>query len=368
MDNSGVGMIGVSYKTSPVEVRERLSINEREILQSLRWIFSLGAREAVILSTCNRVEIYFSGDDVPATASLIREAWEKKTGRSLESRIQVLRGFSAIHHLFRVAAGLDSMVLGESQILAQVKGAYALSLENSFTGKTLNRIFQKAVHAGKLARARTQLSNGITSVPSAAVVLAEKIFGDLSHRTVMVLGAGKMAEAAAKHLNGRKVKSLFVANRTYERALELASALGAEALRWEEGMSRMKEADIVLCSTSCPTFVLTEFRLRPLMKERRGRPLFLIDIAVPRDVEPAAGSLEGVYLYDIDDLKEVVQKHASKKKMEAEKAEALVRRLAWEEMKAVLGISPSPVKAPSPDRRWNCFQEIWTVASIGTGL
>lgn len=367
MNSFGFAMIGLSYKTSPVEVRERLSVSEREMTRALEWVSSLGAGEAVLLSTCNRVEVYFSGEEAEKTASLILRAWEKKAGRDLEKEVQIRLGPAAAVHLFRVAAGLDSMVLGESQILAQVKDAYRISLENSFTGKTLNRMFQKAVRAGKLARAGTGLSNGISSVPSAAVVLAGKIFGDLSGCNVMILGAGKMALTAARHLSGRKVKTLWVANRTYERALELASVLGAEALRWEEGMSAMKEADIVLCSTSCPTFVLTESRLRLLMKERRGRPLFLIDIAVPRDIEPSAGSLEGVYLYDIDDLKGIVQEHASKKRMEAEKAEALVRRLAWEEAGAVLE-SPLPrEESPAPER-WGRFQEIWTTASIGTGL
>ncbi|MBI4057241.1 MAG: glutamyl-tRNA reductase [Elusimicrobia bacterium] len=335
-----IHLLGLSFKTSPVEIREKLAIRESQLSEVLWETLSWGAREAVLLSTCNRVEIYWAGGE--EVRDKIRNAWELKAGRSLEKNLYFHRNGWAVLHLFRVASGLDSMVLGESQILGQVKTAYQNSLKNKTTGLVLNRLFQRALFAGKLVRTQTQIAGGITSVASAAVVLAERIFKDLNHCSVMILGAGKMAEAAAKHLSSKKVKAVFVSNRTYARARELALTLRAEALHWEEGMERMRETDIVLCSTACPTFVLTRNRIQDLMGLRRGRPLFLIDIAVPRDVEPSVQSLEGVYVYDIDHLNEVVAEQMERKKSEAEKAENLVLQLA-EEMMNKQAKAPPPV-------------------------
>lgn len=334
---STIAVLGLSHKTSPVEIREKLSIGVRELENCLSEIISLGAEESVVLSTCNRIEVYWAGFCVKETASRLRESWEKKLGQSLEGRIYFYEGFEAAHYLLRVASGLDSMVLGESQILGQVRSAYQTALDFKVTGKYLNRLFQAALHTGKLVRTETSISSGITSVASAAVALAERIFGTLADCRVMVLGAGKMAEAAAKHLISKKIQAIFVSNRTFERAQELASVIGAEAVSWEEGMSRVKEVDIVVCSTACPYFVVTYERARTLMKDRLGRPLFLIDIAVPRDVDPLVEKLDQVYLYDIDDLKNIVESRTLEKSQEISKAE---NRIRLELLKVWKGIFP----------------------------
>ncbi|OGS04685.1 MAG: glutamyl-tRNA reductase [Elusimicrobia bacterium RIFCSPLOWO2_12_FULL_59_9] len=342
-----IALIGISYKTAAVEIREKISVRPEEILEQLRRLAAWGCQEAVALSTCNRVEFYWSGSP-QEIADKVRREWEQKTGRVLDGQVYVHHGLDAAIHLFRVAAGLDSMVLGESQILGQIKTAYQISLQNGFTRRAFNRLFQTAFAAGKQVRNQTQIAAGISSVASAAVVLAEKVFSDLSLCRVMVLGAGKMAEAAAKHLASKKVKAIFVSNRTYERARDLAASLGAEALHWEEGMSRMADADIVLCSTSCPHFVLTPARIREMMRRRSGKPVFLIDIAVPRDVDPEVGKIEQVFLYDIDDLKHIVEEFAKSKKREAKKAEQIVQIRALELWRANQGLGKAPLPASRP--------------------
>ena len=224
----------------------------------------------------------------------------------LSAHLYYHEGEAAVQHLFSVASGLDSMVQGEHEILAQVKQAYQAAHEGGFTGKLLNVLFQRSLFVGKRVRTETGLGEGAASVGSVAVGMAERIFGSLQDRSVMILGAGQMAEVTAKHLLAQKAKSFLVANRTFERACELAEEFGGTAMHFEEGLRQMAEVDIVICSTAAPHAVITPEHVRDIMAQRRGRSLFLIDIAMPRDVDPAVNDIENVYLYNIDDLQQIV--------------------------------------------------------------
>ena len=337
-----IQVLGISYKTAPVEVRERLAVSAAQLPAELARLRAAGLEETVLLSTCNRVEIYWLDSAGAAAAPRLLEEWKARGGAAVEGRTYAYQGLAAVVHLFRVAAGLDSMVLGEPQILGQVKAAYQAALQAKATGPRLNRLFQRALHAGKKARTETEIASGITSVASAAVVLAERIFRRLAGCSVTVLGAGKVAEAAAKHLISHKPARLFVANRTLARAQELAVVLGAQALAWDEAMARMPETDIVLCSTACPTFIISGEAVRGWIGARQGRPLFLIDIAVPRNVDPLVNGLDNVYLYDVDDLNGVVAEQGRRKRAEAERAEVLIRAWAEETSQAFAPAGAAP--------------------------
>ncbi|MBI2069611.1 MAG: glutamyl-tRNA reductase [Elusimicrobia bacterium] len=358
MEIQRINLLGVNHKSCPVELREKLAVPTADIAGALRRLVSLGAREAVIVSTCNRVEIYWADDGCSGLREHILEDWRLKAAHDLSGHFYHHENLAAVEHLFRVSAGLDSMILGEPQILGQVRWAYQSSFEAKTTGRLLNPLFQSAIAAGKEARSLTGLAGGITSVSSAAVVLAEKIFGELSACRVMVLGAGKMAGAAARHFVSKKVESILVANRTSAKAEELARELGGQALLWEAVIERMEDVDVALCSTASADIILSESQVRALMKRRRGRPLFLIDIAVPRDVEPSAGRVPQVYLYDIDDLNAIVATYGKAKAEAARKAETFVagkavkfwsgRTLAPASVERVGG--PLPVLLPSNAR------------------
>lgn len=299
---------GMSYKTAPVEVREQLAVRPQGLrCFGCRLKIGGGLSEVVLLSTCNRVEIYGVTEQVnPNYLNLFRYL----ASRDLDftPHAYVREGDEAIKHLYSVASGLDSMVLGETEITGQVKLAYQTAQEGKLTGRVLNRLFQTALQVGKEVRTTTQVGRGATSVGSVAVELAEKIFdGSLAEKTIMIVGAGKMGEACLRHLAKRGARSVMVSNRSPQRAELLAAELGGRAIRLEDCLRSMVETDIVVTSTGSPTTVLHRRELEIVMRERNGRPLFLIDIAVPRDIDPEVQMLENVYLYDIDDLDEIVQ-------------------------------------------------------------
>jgi glutamyl-tRNA reductase len=334
-------LVGISHHRAPVELRERVALGGREASELSRALAG-AAGEAVCLSTCNRTELYLVDADgaqaeVRASASL--DAISGLADERLSSALYRLRDEAAALHLFRVAAGLDSMVPGEGEILGQVRAAYELGAP----GPVLDRLFRQALHAGKRVRAQTAIAESPASVSAAGAALAQQVFGELEGRAVVLIGAGKASELAARNLLSRGARISFVANRTRERAVELAGRLGAEPLALEELPSALARADVVVSSTSAPGLVLRRADLEPVLPARRGRPLFLVDLAVPRDLDPAIHELDDCYLYDIDDLEAVVAASLAGRRREAERAEAIVAEQAdrFREWQASLDVVPA---------------------------
>ena len=321
---------GVDFRTASIGRRETLAVASRDLGEQLRMLSArMGGGEAVLISTCNRVEIY-ALSDAPDMSATLRDWFMERAGSEILPSLNYWAGEAAVLHLYRVASGLESMIIGESEILGQVKTAYEAARQAGTAGRGFNILFQSAMGMGKKIRAHTPLSSGISSVGGAAAVLAAKIFGDLSDLRVLLIGAGKMAESSAKHLLAKKAKSLVVANRSLERAGELAQALGGQGVALSEGIDRLGDFDIVVCSTSCPGTVLDARHASAAIKERRGRPIFIIDIAVPRDVSPDAGELEGVFLYNIDSLEALVKDSIVQRSGAVESAERTVSEGAAE--------------------------------------
>ena len=325
-------VIGLSHHTSPVQVRERFAFSDARIPATLELIRSSGiAEEAAILSTCNRVEMYVAtaGHAPPELAGLREFLLRCHDYRDpLTDEIYTLSEPHSVEHLFKVACGLDSMVLGETEILGQLKKAYELALQHRCTGPVLNKAFQKAFNVAKQIRTETNIQRGSISVSSVAVELAEKIFSSLDQRQVMVIGAGDTSEKAAKALLSRGAKSIIVSNRSYERAEVLAAELGGRAVHFEGWAEEFEKVDIVISSTSAPHYVLDRVKLEPLMRLRRNRPLLLIDIAVPRDIEPEVNFLDNVYLYNIDDLQAIAADYLKQRKEEVARCEAIIAEKA----------------------------------------
>jgi glutamyl-tRNA reductase len=318
-------VLGLNHQKTPIEIRERFAFTPHQVKDALGpWRDATGASELVMLSTCNRTELYLSHDNAREAEEAALAALEHRAELPLDAYCYRYEDAQAIRHLFRVASGLDSMVLGENEVLGQVKQAYLLAQKNGCTAKLMNVLFQRSLYVGKRVRTDTGLSMGAGSIGSVAVSLAERIFESLAERTVMILGAGKMAELTARHLLSQKVRALLVSNRTFERAQELAQELGGEAVTFEAGLQRMEEADIVLCSTAAPHPIIRRPEVEALMERRRGRSLFFIDIAVPRDVHPDVHAIDNVYVYNIDDLQTIVRENADKRVCEIRAAEAIV--------------------------------------------
>jgi len=319
-------LCGLSHKTAPVEWRERLNVPEGLLPVFLSELLKGGAvAEAVALSTCNRMEIYAVADDgAPARDFLEGRVVDLYGDASVRPALYARRHEEALRHLFRVAAGLESLVVGEAEILGQVKRSYELGQAAGATGKLTNVVFQRALFLGKKVRAETRLSEGPTSVASVAVALAQRIFGDLKDNRVLLIGAGEMAELAARALISQKIGTLTIVNRTLAKAEDLAKRFGGRAAPFDQILDNVAQADVVLCSTGSPQPVLTRAAIAGVMRRRRGRPLFFIDIAVPRDVEPSAHGLEGVYLYNIDDLQSIVNESRTRRENILTAAETLV--------------------------------------------
>jgi len=307
-------------------MRELLSIpshGQPEALRELKKATDI--LEVVLLSTCNRFEIYFHAREVSATRSVLLGILSPRPGlRIPESHLYAFADSSAARHLFHVASGLDSMVVGEHEILGQVKRAYQTAHASGTTGKLMNILFQRALYIGKRVRTETGLSRGAGSVASLAVTMAERILGTLDKSRVMILGAGEMAELTAKHLLEHRVRSLIVSNRTHGRACALAERFGGAALRFDEGLRQMVNADIIVCSTAAPHPIVRPSQVREMMAQRGGRSLVFIDIAVPRDVHPEVRGIENVYVYDIDDLQAIFNQGLTKRKKETRAAEEIV--------------------------------------------
>ena len=325
-------VIGLSHHTSPVIVRERFAFAEAKIPATLSLLRDSGTvEEAVILSTCNRVEIYAATALPPAKAFAELQGFLLKCADyrdPVTDEIYTLAEPQSLHHLFKVAAGLDSMVLGETEILGQLKKAYELALQHNHTSGILNKAFQKAFNVAKHIRTETAIQRGSVSVGSVAVELAEKIFNALENRQVMVIGAGDTSEKTARALLSRGARSIIVSNRSHERALALASELGGRAVQFEEWGQEFEKIDIVISSTAAPHYILDRAKLGPLMKLRKNRPLLLIDIAVPRDIEPEVNLLENVYLYNIDDLQAIADDYLKQRQEEVARCEMIIAEKA----------------------------------------
>jgi glutamyl-tRNA reductase len=321
-----LSLVGISHHVAPVELRERVALPFDRAIELAR-----GLGDAVCLSTCNRTELYLAGErDDRALATL-----EQIAGEPLGSTAYRMHDEAAAVHLFRVSAGLDSMVPGESEILGQVRAAY----EGATVGPLLDRVFRQALQIGKRVRSETAIGESPASVPAAAAALAEQVFGDLAGRRVLLIGAGRIGELAAGSLSARGASISYVANRSPEAAAALSARFGAQPLGWDDLASKLGEVDVVLTSTSAPDFVVTAADL----PSRHRKPLFFIDIAVPRDVDPAVHELDGCYLYDIDDLEAVVSETLAGRRSEAASAEKIVVEEAarFREWQASLEVVPA---------------------------
>lgn len=322
-------VIGLSHRTSQVDLRERFSFAEAKIPSALESLRKKGiGDEAVILSTCNRVEIYAATQHEPERAfGALREflTTTHNVENQLNSEVYALAEPHSVHHLFKVACGLDSMVLGETEILGQLKQAYDLALKSGHTGGRLNKAFQRAFNVAKHIRTQTNIQRGSTSVASVAVELAEKIFSSLHGHEVMVIGAGDTGEKTARALLSRGARSVVVANRSFDRAQALAQELGGRAVQFDNWAGEFEKVDIVISSTAAPHHILDRTKLEPLMKMRRNRALLLVDIAVPRDINPDVNSLDNVFLYNVDDLQAIADDYLKLRKEEIARCEKIIQ-------------------------------------------
>ena len=319
--------VGLSHRTAPVELRECVDFSRGGVDAALSALATRGlGREIVVLSTCNRAEIYAVGEGDATADALGRffSEYHNLPHAQMAEHLYHRRGAEAARHLFRVAAGLDSLVVGEPQIFGQVKDAFSTASGRQLTGATINRLFHAAFSVGKRVRSETRLGEGAVSVSYAAIALARKILGNLKGLSVLILGAGEMAKLTAVHLKTHEVRQLTIASRTLLTAQNLATELGANAVAWTDLDGALADADIVVTATGAADPVLTRSRIEEIMRPRRSRALFIIDIALPRDVESSAGNLDQVFLYNIDDLQAIVKENLARRTAELTRAEAIV--------------------------------------------
>jgi glutamyl-tRNA reductase len=321
-------IVGLNHRSAPVEVRERLAFPADTVGHALRGLVERdGIDEGVILSTCNRVEVcVLAAQGYKGTESIkeFLSAWHAIPRPELSAYLYHLIGEEAVRHLFRVSSSLDSMVLGEPQILGQVKDAYGYACEFKSIGPVLDKFYTKAFSVAKRVRTETKVASSAVSVSYAAVELAKKILGDLADKTVMLIGAGEMCELAARHLLSAGARGILVTNRTFERAVRLAEEFDGTPVRYEELTVHLKRADIILSSTGASHFILKREDVEEVIRIRRNRPMFFIDMAVPRDIDPDANQIDNVYVYDIDDLNNVIETNLEERQREAAKAEEIV--------------------------------------------
>lgn len=321
-------VVGLSHKSASVDIREKVAFSPNSIEKPLQELCALeGIVEGIIVSTCNRVEIYATTRDIAGGIARIRRFiadFHHIPHDTLDPHLYSHHGEAAIRHVFRVASSLDSMVVGEPQILGQIKTSYGYAAEYKASGVILNRFLHKAFSVAKRVRTETRIASSAVSVSFAAVELAKKIFGSLADKTVMLIGAGEMCELAARHFLNNGAKGVLVTNRTFERAQKLAEEFGGEAVPFEQLFEHLHRADIVLTSTGATQFIITPDDLDAVVRRRRMQPMFMIDIAVPRDIDPAVNELDAIYLYDMDDLQQVIAANLEGRKQEAEKAEAII--------------------------------------------
>jgi glutamyl-tRNA reductase len=326
-----IALAGISHKTAPVEVRELLAFTNEACAEGLRTLVDGEVvREGLIVSTCNRVEVM--ADLNPAFleegAARVRDFLARVRTIPSEVFSQHLythAGMDAVEHLFRVASSLDSMVVGEPQILGQVRHAYTLAVETGTAGRVLHRLLHHAFHTAKRVRSETNIAANAVSTSYVAVELGRKIFDSLENSTVLLVGAGEMAELAARHLRGAGASRLLIANRTFETARRLAAEFDGEAVPYETLATRLAEADIVICSTGAPDYIITEEMARRALEGRRHRPVFFVDISVPRNIDPKVGEINNLFLFDVDDLEAVIASNRREREHEAERAAEIVR-------------------------------------------
>jgi len=319
-------LLGVNHRTAPVEVRERLAIPESKLPHALQQLMTIpGVNEALILSTCNRVEIVAQTANGSTDLRHFLKQYFEVDPTPYEPHLYEFRQDEAVRHLFRVASSLDSMVVGEPQILGQVKEAYATARAAGTVQSYLDLLLTRAFAVAKRVRTETAVGSSSVSVASVAVELAGKIFGSLQGKHVCIVGAGKMSELAARHLVAQGAGPVFVANRTYERACALAERFGGQAIKFDSLYENCEKADVVITSTGAPVTIFKREHGARFLAKRRNRPMFFIDLAVPRDVDPEMSKLDGIFVYDIDDLQEAVSSHVESRKKEAEHAESIIR-------------------------------------------
>ena len=321
-------VVGLSHKTASVDIREKVAFMPTQMEKPLQAVIALpDITEAIIVSTCNRVEIYATTRDIAGGMARLKRFladYHNLPLDTLEPHLYSHHGEAAIRHVFRVAASLDSMVVGEPQILGQIKTSYGYAAEFKSSGIVLNRFLHKAFSVAKRVRTETKIASSAVSVSFAAVELAKKIFGDLSDKTVLLIGAGEMCELAAKHFLNSGVRGVMVTNRTFERAVKLAEEFEGKAIQFEDLFDQLHKADIILSSTGATHFIIKPKDVEDVIRRRKLKPMFFIDIAVPRDIDPKVNDVENVYLYDMDDLQGVVASNLQQRAEEAKKAEAII--------------------------------------------
>ena len=321
-------VVGLSHKTAPVEIRERLSFPAQTIGEPLnRLCTAYEINEGVIISTCNRVEVFAVTRDIEKGLWQVKKFLSEYHNIPLEGLDKHLYAYTsedAVRHIFRVSSGIDSMIIGEPQILGQVKDAYGYALQHKTAGVIMNKLFHKAFSVAKRIRTETKIGSSAVSVSYAAVELAKKIFGTLEGKIAMLIGAGEMAELAARHLLSSGVQEIIVANRTYEKAIEMAKGFNGTPIMFREFTHYLKKVDIVIASTAAPKFIIHPEQIEEVIKERKNRSMFFIDISVPRNIDPLINNIDNIYLYNVDDLQGVVEANLKERAKEAKEAEAII--------------------------------------------
>jgi len=341
---------GLSHQTAAVDVRERFAIPESALPEALARVKRMpGLTEGLIVSTCNRTEFYVTGEFRDSSAPAFFESFYRDFRAGDETHLFRLWANHCVRHLFQVASGLESMVVGETEIFGQVKRAYELATGAKTTGKLLNRLFQKSFQVGKQVRSSTAITRGSVSVGSVAVDLAEQIFGDLDGCKIMILGAGETSEKTAKAFRSRGAEQIFVSNRSYDKAVALAEAMGGRAIRFDDWEQEFRDLDILVSSTAAPHAVVTRAKIEPILRMRRDRPLFIIDLAIPRDVEPTVHELDDVYVYDLDSLQAIADLTLEKRKKEMDACDSLIEKHvydfeAWLDRASERVISPAAIE------------------------
>ncbi|MFB5662896.1 glutamyl-tRNA reductase [Alteribacillus sp. HJP-4] len=337
---------GLDYKTAPVEIREKLAFQEENLPEALHHLRGMKSiLECTIISTCNRSEVYVVADQLHTGRHFMKKFMAEWFGLPLEqfgSYLNIRENDAAIQHLFRVACGLDSMVLGETQILGQVKDSFFIAQEAEATGTVFNELFKQVITFAKKAHRETEINDNAVSVSYAAVELGKKIFGEFQDKHVLILGAGEMSELTAKHLHSNGAAKVTVLNRTYAKAAELAERFFGKAESMEQLQQSLAEADILISSTGSESYVVKKTMMERVLKKRKGRPLFMVDIAVPRDLDPELDKLDNIFLYDIDDLQGIVKANMAERKKEAEKIEGMIAEelASFKDWVHTLGVVP----------------------------
>lgn len=342
-------VIGLNHKSAPIEVRERVSFSSQKLHDALIALKGYDAiEEALILSTCNRVELYIVTSDAQRSFPVVQDFisdFHKVEPRLFRNYLYVYDDKEALHHLFRVIASLDSMVIGETQIFGQVKDAHRRAREAKAAGKILSQTFEEAISVGKKVRAETQIGKGAVSISSVAIILAKKALLTLKDKKVLIIGAGKIAELAVKDLYSQGMKTVLVANRTFARARELAELFSGTAIKFKEIFHYLGSADILISSTSAPHFLITYEQMQEVMQSRNHRPLFLIDLGLPRNISPEVNEVENIHLYNLDDLTSVCDAHLKERLREASRAEQIINRHLEHAVEELLQFKTEPLLA-----------------------